>query len=436
MVLRIEDTDASRKTQAFVDAILEPLRWLGIDWDEGPYFQSDRTESHVCAVQRLVRSGWAYNCDLTRDEIIALCRSSGLPEGYHGWSRDRDVQDGPGVVVRFRVPNDQQVVVNDIVRGRVEFASHTIEDFVIRRGNGTPTFHIANTVDDHDMGITHVIRGEDLLNTTPRVLLLWRALGYGDPPNYAHLPLLVNAQRKKLSKRRDDVALGTYMARGYLPEAMVNALALLGWGPRDGVEIRPIAEIVELFTLAEVNRSPAFFDIDKLNHLNAAYIKALRPARFAELVEPYLLGPDVGWPVEAYRAEVVEALAPDIQQRISVLSEAPQWLRWLFVDGIDSFDQRSWTKAMIKGRAAARVIDEVAEALRELDFKNPDEIEAAVMGVGNRLTAELGSRVMSQAPVRVALTGHSAGIPLWRAMTLLGRDACLARLAAARSRLL
>jgi len=435
MVLRVEDTDASKKTQEFVDAILEPLRWLGIDWDEGPFFQSDRAGAHKAAAGQLVAAGKAYFCDLTRDQIEARSAEAGLATGYHGWSRDRDVEDGPGVVVRFRVPDDGVTVIDDVIRGRVEVAHEAIEDFVIRRGDGSPTFLIANAVDDYDMAISHVIRGEDLLNTTAKVMLLWDALGYGDPPVYAHLPLLVNEQRKKLSKRRDDVALSDYVAKGYLPEAMVNALALLGWGPPDEVEIRPIEEIIQLFTLEAVNKSAAFFDIKKLNHINAEYIKALDPARFTELVEPYMLADDAPWPAGAYRADVVEALAPEIQQRIVKLSEALGWVSWLFVPSIDHYDEKSWTKAMVKGKAAGRVLDEVIAALDSDAFDDPDTVEAAVMGVGNRLSEELGMRVMSQAPVRVAITGHSAGIPLWQAITLLGREATLERLRAARARL-
>ena len=473
MVLRIEDTDAGRKTQAYVDAIVEPLEWLGIDFDEGPYFQSERLDAHTAAVQRLLKEGKAYFCDLTRAEIAARCAQASLPEGYHGWSREREVADGPGVVVRFRVPDEGVTVIDDIVRGRVEFPHVGIEDFVIRRGDGSPTFLIANAVDDHDMAISHVIRGEDLLNTTPRVVLLWQALGFGEPPVYAHLPLLVNSARKKLSKRRDDVALADFYAtpaaassakpakpaapasagtgtqgspatddtpelRGILPEAMANALALLGWGPPDGVEIRPIAEIVELFSLEAVNRSPAFFDPAKLRHINAAYIRALSPERFVEAVEPWMTDPEAGLPVGSYRPEAVLALAADIQQRISVLAEAPELVRWLFAERIDAYDERSWAKAMVKGRAAERVLAEVIEALGDLDepaFGDPAAVEAAVMAVGDRLSAELGVRVRSQAPVRVALTGRGAGIPLWQAMTLLGKEACLARLAAARERL-
>lgn len=434
MVLRVEDTDASKKTQAFVDAIIEPLQWLGIDWDEGPYFQSDRLEAHAGAVQQLVDSGHAYYCDLSREEIDARAEAAGLPPGYHGWSRDRDVQDGSGVVVRFRAPDEGSTVIDDVIRGRVEVQHSTVEDFVIRRGDGSPVFLIANAVDDHEMGITHVIRGEDLLNTAPKVMLLWDALGYGERPTYAHLPLLVNEQGKKLSKRRDSVALGDFRAEGYLADAMVNYLALLGWGPADEVEIRPRSEIVELFSLAAVNKAPAMFDIKKLDHINGEYIKQLSPAEFVAAAEPWLTSIDAPWPANAYRPEIVEALAPEVQQRVAKLSDAPAWLTWLFSAPSD-YDEKSWTKAMVKGRAAERVLDGVIDGAEAIDFDDPAAIEALVMGVGDQLTQELDARVLSQAPVRVALTGGGAGIPLWRAMSLLGRDECLARLRAARARL-
>ena len=435
LVLRIEDTDAALKSDEYVDAIVEPLRWLGIDWDEGPYFQSERRQLHAEAVDRLVTTGAAYFCDLGREEIEKLSADAGLAPGYHGWSRDRDVADGPGVVVRFRAPDEGVSVVNDIIRGRVEFPNDTIEDFVIRRGDGSPVFLIANAVDDHDMAISHVIRGEDLLNTTPNVQMLWQALGYGGVPEYAHLPLLVNEQRKKLSKRRDDVSLGDYMARGYLPEAMVNYLALLGWGPPDEVEIRPIEEIVELFTLEAVNKAAAFFDPKKLDHVNGEYIRALDAEKFMELVRPHMITPDVGWDPEDYDESAIVALGPEIQQRITALADAAKWVDWLFVDTIVEYDSKAWNKAMLKGRAAGEVLDEVSRRLADDPFDDPVRLESIVMGVGTELSDRHDARVMSQAPVRVALSGSNVGLPLWEPMRILGRERTLARLAAARARL-
>ena len=458
MLLRVEDTDASLKTQAYVDAIIEPLRWLGLDWDAEPCFQSDRRDRHAAAIEQLVSNGSAYFCDLTRAEIEQRCTAAGLPAGYHGWSRDRAVADGPGVVVRFRCPGEGTTIVDDIVRGRVSFPNESLEDFVIRRGDGSPTFHLANAVDDHDMGITHVIRGEDLLNTTPRVQLLWEALGLGALPAYAHLPLLVNAKRQKLSKRRDDVALDIYRGRGYLPEAMVNYLALLGWGPPDEVEIRPLDEIVELFDLDAVKPAPAFFDPARLDHINSAYIKALAPEDFADRALPYVTDSDAtaarnppegvagtsaagpesvaGAPAVTGTAvrDVLLALAGDLQQRVANLADVAQWVDWI-LESEPAVDDKAWHKAMVKGRASAQVLELVESRLAEDDFSSAARLESIVMGAGDELTASLGVRVRSQPPVRVALSGTGSGLPLWEPMRLLGRDETLRRLLAARARL-
>ncbi|MFN0092467.1 MAG: glutamate--tRNA ligase, partial [Acidimicrobiales bacterium] len=225
-VLRIEDTDADRSRPELIDQILRTLEWLGLDWDEGPIRQSGRVERYDHAVDTLLRAGWAFH-----------------DEG----------------AVRFRTPDEGVTGWDDVIRGRVEFDNVNLEDFVIRRSNGAATFLLANAVDDLDMGITHAIRGEDLVNTTPKVLLLMHALEAAAPPVYAHLPLLVNERRQKLSKRRDDVAVEDYRDRGYLPEAMANYLATLGWGAPDGVEVRPMAEIVSLFRLEDMNKASAFF---------------------------------------------------------------------------------------------------------------------------------------------------------------------------------
>ncbi len=280
-ILRIEDTDADRSRPELIESIYDSLRWLGVDWDE-EYRQSERFDSYRRAVRRFLDNGQAYYCDCSRDAVKARV---GENAGYDGHCRDRGVEpptepDG-GVVVRFRTPDQGVTGWDDLIRGRVEFDNSVLEDFVIVRSNGVPMFHVANAYDDLDMAITHVVRGEDLVNTTPRVLLLREALGASDHPLYAHLPLIVNEQRKKLSKRRDDVSVGDYAKRGYLPEAMRNYLITLGWGPKDDIEIRPIEEIIEQFDLVDINKAPAFFDIRKLDHFNGEYIRMLDPDRFS-----------------------------------------------------------------------------------------------------------------------------------------------------------
>ena len=429
MILRIEDTDAALRKPEYIDAIVKPLQALGIDWDEGPYYQSQRREFHVDAVEQLVEDGKAYFCNLTREESDRLAAEAGLPSGYHGWSRDAGLDDGPDCVVRFRSPDDGEIVIDDIIRGRVRFRGAELEDFVIRRSDGSPTFLVANAVDDADMAITHVIRGEDLLNTTPKVMLLWEALDLGDKPEYAHLPLLVNAQRKKLSKRRDDVSLVDFLRDGYLPEAMVNHLALLGWGPPDDVEIRPISEIVDLFSLENVNKGSAFFDLAKLDHINGEYIRSKTVEEFVELAEPYVYGidTDVPWRSEAFDPERFERVAPEVQQRVDVLNQIPRWIDWMFVDEI-TFDEKSWTKAMEKGKFVPEILDGVIEAFETVEW-TPAALNDAVGAVGDALGAR------SQVPTRVAITGRNAGIPLWDPVASMDRQVILDRLRQARRRL-
>ena len=429
MILRIEDTDAALRKPEYIDAIVKPLKQLGINWDEGPYYQSQRQEFHVDAVNQLVESGDAYFCNLTRDESDALAVEAGLPTGYHGWSRDKGLSDGPDSVVRFRTPDEGEIVVNDLIRGEVRFNCSDLEDFVIRRSDGSPTFLVANAVDDADMSITHVIRGEDLLNTTPKVMLLWDALDLEDKPEYAHLPLLVNEKRQKLSKRRDDVSLIEFLTHGYLPEALINHLALLGWGPPDDIEIRPISEIIELFDLSNVNKGSAFFDTVKLNHINGEYIRALPTDEFIVLAEPHVYGIDteVPWAPEQYRPEVFAYVAADVQQRVNVLNEIPKFIDWLFLDEV-TYDEKAWNKVMVKGKKVPEILDGIIEGFADVEWTGA-ALNAAVGAVGD----ELGAR--SQVPARVAITGSNAGIPMWDATAELDRDVVLRRLRAARARL-
>lgn len=432
MVLRIEDTNAELARPEYYDAITEPLAWLGIDIDEGPFFQSERGDLHRGAVDRLVAEGAAYRCDCAREAIDArLGALAGKGAGYDGFCRDRDVAAGEATVVRFRAPDDGEVVVDDVIRGTVRFSCAEIEDFVIQRSNGAPVFLVANAVDDADMAITHVIRGEDLLNTTPKVQLLWQALGYGDPPTYAHLPLLVGDDRKKLSKRRQSVALADFEAAGYLGEAMANYLALLGWGPPDDVEIRPMAEIIELFELSNVNKAPAFFDTVKLDHLNAAYIRALPVDEFIERSRPFLADAErVPWAPEDFDPAVFAELAPIIQDKAKTLAAVPAFVDWLFCAEPPD-DPDSWNKAMVKGPAPAEMIDGVLARLDDVDWTG-DALYSLVSEVGEANDLKLGK---AQAPIRVAVTGRTVGLPLFESLALADRAEVRRRLEAARARL-
>jgi glutamyl-tRNA synthetase len=431
-VLRIEDTDEARNNPEWTQGIIDALAWIGISSDdphfEGPRFQSANADAHVAAAQRLADAGHAYYCDLTGEEVQDRARELGIT-GYDGYSRDRGLEPGPGRVLRFRVP-DGETVVEDAVRGTVTFDNSTIEDFVLLRGNGSPVFVLANVVDDIEMAITDVVRGEEHLPNTPKQQMLWSALGH-EPPRWAHVPVLVNEQRKKLSKRRDKVALEQYRADGILPDAMVNYLMTLGWtmpgSEEAGSEIFPWSEMEAAFRLDDVTPSPAFFDVKKLIAFNKQYIKNMGVDAFVAAVDSEL-------PAEWDRARFRE-IAPHIMERLETLRDAPALVDFLFLpDGSDPVvDDASWDKAMQPDWAPA-LLAEVTDAYAEHDASswNADTLKAAIEAVMERHEVKLGK---AQAPVRVAVTGRSVGPPLFESLEVLGRDETLRRLRVALTRL-
>jgi glutamyl-tRNA synthetase len=418
LLLRVEDTNAAVYKPEYLESILSTLDWLGIGFDGDPVFQSQRAIHYAEATDALLAGGHAYRCSCTPDEVKARTAGNATP-GYDGHCRDRDVAPGPGVAVRFRVPDDGVTAFDDLVRERVEVHNADLEDFVIQRGDGTATFFLPNAVDDVAMGVTHVVRGEDLINVTPRVLLIREALGHTDRPAFAHLPLIVNEKRQKLSKRRDDVAVEDYRSRGYLPEAFVNYLAVLGWGPPDGVEIRPLDEIAELFRLEDVVPSSAFFDIQKLDHFNGDYIRRLPVDDFTARARPWL-GDKAG--SDAWRH-----MAPLVQERVVTLAEAPAMVDFLFEE--PDMDEQSWQKAM-KPPAEA-VLDDAIAAFADCTWAAA-ALHDVALAVGERHGLKLAK---AQAPIRVAVTGRTVGPPLFESLEVLGRDTTLARLRRARERL-
>tara|TARA_Y100001970_G_scaffold278937_1_gene385407 strand:- start:720 stop:2108 length:1389 start_codon:yes stop_codon:yes gene_type:complete len=428
-ILRIEDTNAELAAPEYYDAITEPLKWLGLEWDEGPYFQSEREALYLNAINMLLQSGNAYFCDCSREQIDQRNKQTGFQGGYDGYCRDRNLDETPEASVRFRTPDQGSIQVTDLIRGEVKFDNAELEDFVIRRANGTPVFLVANAVDDADMDITHVIRGEDLLNTTPKVLLLWDALDYGAPPIYAHLPLLVGEDRKKLSKRRHSVALGDFKDEGILPEAMVNYLALLGWGPSDEKEIRPIEEIVTLFSLESVNKAPAFFDIKKLTHINSHYIAAMGTGVFVDEVSRYIN--KIGWEPPNFDMTILEILAPFLQQRATRISDVVPLLDWVFEDELPQETDEKELNKMAKAMGAEVVPDILEEAIGRLQDCQWDAetLSKEIREVGDALNAK------SQVPVRIAVTGRRTGLPLFEPMAYLSRELVLRRLQTARSNL-
>jgi glutamyl-tRNA synthetase len=430
-LLRIEDTDTERNRPELTEAIFSAMEWLGLGWDGEVVRQSDRFDRYRDAADRLFASGAAYACDCTSEAVRARAEERGGPPGYDGHCRDRGLEPGEGRALRFRSPDAGTTEFDDLIRGHVSVRNDTIEDFVLLRSNGTPTFLLANVTDDADMAITHVIRGEEHVNGTPKYLLIGDALGLDYSPVFAHLPLLVDGKRRKLSKRRDDVAVGDFRDQGFLPEAMVNYLALLGWGPPDGVEVRPVEEIVGLFDLADVNPSPAFFDVTKLTHINGEYLRALDTDTFLARAEPFLGG---GEPERAALA----GLAPLVQERIKTLTEVPGMIDFLWRE--PEMVEADWDKHVVRGAAGASMLVETRKRLGDLDDADwaPGRIQEAVVDA----TVALGfvndegrpRLAKTQGPVRVALTGRAVGPPLWEAVAQLGRERTLARLDAALAR--
>ena len=426
-ILRIEDTDTERNDETFVLGIHDAMKWLGLDWDEY-YRQSERGPLYTAAIERLVSDGKAYFCDCTRPDVIA--RTGSEQKGYDRFCSTRGLDAAPGRALRFRVPEGGSTTVVDLIRGEPEFDHTQIEDFVLARGDGSPLFILANVVDDIDMRITHVVRGEDHLPNTPKYILLWQALGGADLPVFAHLPMLVNEKRQKLSKRRDPVRLEDYRDEGYTFQAVRNYLCLLGWAPGDDREFITVEEMIAEFRLENVNSSPAFFDVKKLRHFNAHYLREMSVPEFVAAAGPFLeAGP---WAPGDFDFDVFDRIAPEVQTRVEVLSEVPGYIDFLFL-AEPQFDEGAFAKHVATDTGKA-VLDGVITAYETCEWESGDEttgIQGATWAVGEGLGL---NKKKTQFPVRVAVTGRAIGPPLFESLEILGRDAALARLQAARDR--
>jgi glutamyl-tRNA synthetase len=435
-VLRIEDTDTGRNVADSAAGIVDGLRWLGLDWDEGylkggphgPYVQTERLDRYHAAVNALVAQRDAYLCYCTAEELEQrrkAAEASGLPPGYDGHCRHlRPDQvrayeaEGRRPAVRFRLPDEGQTVVEDLVRGTVVFDNETLTDFVILRANGVPTYHFSAVFDDVDMDVTHVIRGEDLFPSTPRHVHVFRALGRTTPPAFAHLPLIVGADRRKLSKRRDKTSIQEFRDAGYLPEAMVNYLALLGWSLDDHTELFSLADLERLFSLERVSRNPAAFDTKKLDALNGHYLRQLEPADFAARALPFVVA--AGYPA-ADPALLAEA-APLVQERVNHLTEVPGMVGFLLTDEVE-LDPAAAAKVLTDDGRAFLV--DAGKRLEEVEPWAAAGVEAALRGL--QTERDLKPKTAFQ-PVRLAITGRLVSPPLFESMELLGKPRSLARL--------
>ncbi len=438
-LLRIEDTDAERNREEWVQVIVDALEWLGLPPDEPPVRQTQFVADHLAAADRLFEAGALYGCDCTREAIDERVKGTART-GYDGHCRDRGVGRAEGAVLRFRVPSGGETVVHDLIRGDVVFPNDAIEDFAVVRSNGSPLFTLSNLVDDRAMGITHVVRGEEHLANTPKQLLLAAALDRAEgattpAPLFAHLPLLVNERRQKISKRRDPVAIELYRDQGYLPDAMVNFLGLLGWSPPGDDELVSREAMVAQFALEDVNHSPAFFDVAKLTSINGTYVRALALDAFVEACRPWV-DPRPGewaptdhvvpWPKERFDADAFRRIAPLVQERVARLDEVPTMVDFLFLADPPT-DPAAFDKAIRSQADAVGVLDDVRRELAEGDA-DADACRAAVERAGERHGVALRR---AQAPVRVAVTGRQVGPPLFESMAILGRDEVVRRLGAA-----
>jgi glutamyl-tRNA synthetase len=413
-ILRIEDTDTARNRQEHIDGILRAMRWLGLDWDEGPYFQSQRRALYADAIDGLLASGHAYPCDCTPEAVATRARQRGeKPAGYDGFCRDKGLEPAPGRLVRFRTPDVGETTFADVVRGTVTVQNDKIEDFGIRKSNGDPLFILANVVDDADMRITHVIRGEDHVSNTSKYVLLWAALGYGRRPVFAHLPLLYNEARKKLSKRRDKVAVEDYRDEGYLPEAMRNYLALLGWSPGGDREILTREELISEFRLEDVKSAGAIFDERKLQSVNAEYLRALPTPDLVRRAQDWL---QARW----------EPLAPLVQERARTLGEVYALTDFLYLPAI-AIDPDEWARGVRRHPAFAEVLNAAAKRYAALDDWAAAAIHDATVAAGEDVGVTQIRK--AQEPIRLAITGRSVGPPLWESLEALGQDLTLTRLA-------
>ncbi len=436
-IVRIDDTDLERSKKEFEDEILGSFRWLGLDWDEGievggphgTYRQSDRLKRYEDIAEGLVASGHAYYDDRSPDQLEELRRRA-QSEGRHPghYIRRPEVEATTGVIRLSVAQDDGPVEFHDIIRGDLSFARADLDDLVILRSNRTPTYHLASTVDDIDFGITHVARGEDLLPSTPKHILITRALG-ADSPQYAHLPLLFGTDGKKLSKRHGATALAEYREAGYLADAMFNYLAILGWSPDGETTIFDREEAVEKFDLVDVSRNPAAFDVDKLNWMNGEYVRSMDVSEFASLVRP-LVEDGLGRPLVDDEWTVFQEIAPLVQERTKLLPEAGAQVGFLFED-FDSYDPISWEKVMTK-EGVAGVLEAGAAALEGLETWDVASVENALREVPERLGIGAGKAFQ---PLRVAVTGSSVSPPLFESIVALGRERTIARIERARGEL-
>jgi len=447
LVLRIEDTDLARNTPEGYASVIDSLRWLGIDWDEGPevggpcapYLQSERFDTYADVADRLRAAGRAYDCYCSQEEVEErreAARAESKTSGYDGHcrelsveERDRFVAQGREPVLRFRMP-DREVAFDDLVRGRITFRPEHVPDYVLVRANGHPLYTLVNPVDDALMEITHVLRGEDLLSSTPRQIALYEALqeiGLGNgAPRFGHLPIVMGDGNRRLSKRDRGSGLTEYIERGFLPEGILNYLALLGWGIAEDRDVFTMSEMVEAFDIRRVNPNPARFDMKKCEAINAAHLRALDVEDLTQRMVPYLQRAGVlPEPTGEDQLRLLAAAAPLVHERMVTLGESVEMLEFLFLDDA-TFERDPGDVEKLLGQDGRVVCKAAHDALAEIDRWDTATIDETLR---RALVGELGLKPRHAfGPVRVAVTGRRISPPLFESLELLGRERSLARL--------
>ena len=442
-IVRIEDTDVARKVEGALEAILDGLRWLGLDWDEGPeaggkygpYFQSQRLEVYREAAQRLVSQGDAYYCYCSPQRLEEMRKEQAKRKQSPGYDRrcrdlsaaERAKKEAEGVtpVVRFKTPLEGKTGFSDLIWGEVGVENSTIDDFVLLKSDGYPTYHLANVVDDHMMEISHVLRAEEWLPSVPRHKLLYKALGY-EMPQLAHLPMILGSDRSKLSKRHGAVSITEYKEQGYLPEAMFNFLSLLGWSLDDKTELLSREELVHNFSLERISKTAGIFNLEKLNWMNGVYIRSLTLEDFAQRALPFLekgLPPEVKRPLST---DYVRRIMPLIQERARTLAEVADLAQFFFVAELDYDDNLLIGKGMTR-ELATKALEISQQRLSQLGEFSEASLETLLRPLAEELGLKTGQLFGA---LRVAVTGRTAAPPLFQTMAVLGKERCLSRIKA------
>ncbi len=422
-ILRIEDTDRSRSTEEYIESIIEAMKWLGLDWDEGPFRQTERMETYKAYAYKLLEEGKAYRCYCTPEELEERRQQAmkeGKPPRYDRRCREIKETLNKPFAIRFKMPLEGETVVDDLVKGNVTFKNSEIEDLVILRSDGTPTYNFCVVVDDFEMKITHVIRGEDHLNNTPKQIHIYHALGM-NPPAFAHIPMILGTDRARLSKRHGATSVLSYRDEGYLSEALVNFLARLGWSYGDQ-EIFTREELIKYFNLEQVGKANAVFNAEKLLWLNSEYIKLMPEEKLFELVTPFLIKEgylkesetvDTGWACRAIKS---------LKERCRTLKELAHAMRYYLLDYVEIEPK---AKEKYINAETIPILREITEQLEALEEFTQERIEKIFMDMVNEKGLKLGQVAQ---PVRVVMTGSTVSPGIYEVLEIVGKEKTLKRL--------